>query len=136
MPLILLSFFTTSKKFFLVFHTVIEFFWTISYATCLSIPFFSISSSNKACENTNPFNKFKFFFIFSGYIFKFEIKLVNLVRAKLSTIVTSGAKILSTDECDISLSCQSAIFSSIGTTEDLIYLERPVKFSDRTGFFL
>ncbi len=58
------------------------------------------------------------------------------VGAKSIVILASGPIFLSTLECEISLSCHKAIFSSAGITALLTILERPVKFSLKIGFFL
>ena len=61
---------------------------------------------------------------------------VSLTNAKSKVIFASGPIFLSTLECEISLSCHKAIFSSAGTTKLLTILASPVKFSLNIGFFL
>ena len=51
-------------------------------------------------------------------------------------MLASGAIILSTLECEISLSCHKETFSKAGIVYPRINLERPVKFSVSTGFLL
>ena len=58
------------------------------------------------------------------------------MRAKSSVTVASGPIIRSTEECEMSRSCQRATFSMAGITAERTTLASPVKFSVRTGFLL
>ena len=55
---------------------------------------------------------------------------------KSASPVASGPMTRSTDECEMSRSCQSATSSSAADSYDRSSRARPHRFSDRIGFFL
>ena len=56
--------------------------------------------------------------------------------AKSRVIVVSGPIVRSTDECEMSRSCQRATFSIAGMTDMRTKRAKPVRFSVKIGFFL
>ena len=74
--------------------------------------------------------------IVSGWTTSFSTTPASRVSAKSSVTVASGPIARSTEECDMSRSCQSATFSSAGVTAERTSRASPVRFSVRTGLRL
>ena len=95
-----------------------------------------IKAKRTPWEKTRPPRLSRLSRIRAGWTINLSITFTIRESAKSSTIATSGPIVRSTAEWEISLSCQTAIFSILGITPDLTMRAKPVKFSVRMGLRL